>query len=338
MKNDFVSRLKALSEATRILKKQGKDIKQLIADHGVEALEVPRKIPKIINKFSSEKEDAILDYSLEHPSQGQRRVALELNKKHNWKISEGGVRRVWVRHNLELVSLRMQRLKAYAAEGRALSDAQKAELTPKVIPVKPQIRDLLAEYPGALLAQSTFSMGIIPGIGKIYQQTLIDVFSGRIFAKAYTSKTAFIAAEFLDDQVIPFYSKYRTKIEALQTNPELIYCGKESHPFELFLLINDIEHKVGKLTAPQLLRSKTTFLKEFYSTLSKRNYSNINELNRDLEDYLEHYNNLRKSTDRWAGQYPQSIFEDGVRQFIKPKNGESYEPQKWEPKNQSLTQ
>ena len=57
----------------------------------------------------------MLDYSLHFPTHGQIRTANEL-KKQGIQISAGGIRSIWLRHDLQVKSLRLKRLEAWAAE------------------------------------------------------------------------------------------------------------------------------------------------------------------------------------------------------------------------------
>ena len=43
------------------------------------------------------------------------------------------------------------------------------------------------------------------GVGRIYQQTVIDTYSKVAFAKLYDRKNALVAADMLNDRVIPFF-------------------------------------------------------------------------------------------------------------------------------------
>ena len=43
------------------------------------------------------------------------------------------------------------------------------------------------------------------GVGRIYQQTVIDTYTKVAFAKLYDRKNALIAADMLNDRVIPFF-------------------------------------------------------------------------------------------------------------------------------------
>ena len=107
-----------ISEACRKLgvsRRHYYDIKSAVEEEGLEGLlEKSRKAPRVANRVHPEIEQRVLDYSLEYPTQGQMRVANEL-KKQGIQISDGGVRSIWLRHNLQLSSLRLKRLEKWAA-------------------------------------------------------------------------------------------------------------------------------------------------------------------------------------------------------------------------------
>jgi hypothetical protein len=54
-----------------------------------------------------------------------------------------------------------------------------------------------------LISQDTYYLGTIKEVGRIYQQTVIDTYSKVAFAKLYDRKNALVAAEVLNDKVIP---------------------------------------------------------------------------------------------------------------------------------------
>lgn len=74
------------------------------------------------------------------------------------------------------------------------------------------------------------------------------------------------------------------------------YCGKvEVHGYELYLGFNDIEHTKTKARHPHTNgiceRFHKTILQEFYQPAFRRKlYSSLEELQTDLDDWLEHYN------------------------------------------------
>ena len=67
------------------------------------------------SRVSPEIEAAILQYALERPTWGQNRIANELRLKGH-QVSPGGVRNVWLRHELETRYKRLLRLEAVAQD------------------------------------------------------------------------------------------------------------------------------------------------------------------------------------------------------------------------------
>ena len=125
---ELAEKLGNISEACRNLgvsRQHFYDIRGAIQEDGLEGLlEKSRRVPRIANRLSPEIEKMILDYSLEFPTQGQRRVSNELKAK-GIMVSDGGVRGIWLRHNLLRKSDRLKRLEKYSAEsGKICSLAQ----------------------------------------------------------------------------------------------------------------------------------------------------------------------------------------------------------------------
>ncbi len=55
-------------------------------------------------------------------------------------------------------------------------------------------------------------MGTLKGVGKIYQQTVIDTYSRVAEAKLYMDKTPITSADILNNRVIPFFSEHTIDI------------------------------------------------------------------------------------------------------------------------------
>lgn len=107
-------------------------------------------------------------------------------------------------------------------------------------------------HPGYLGAQDTFYVGTLKGVGRIYQQTFIDIYSKVAFAKLYTTKTPITSADLLNDRVLPFFEVHQLPLLRILTDRGTEYCGRaESHDFQLYLAINDVEHTKTKARSPQ---------------------------------------------------------------------------------------
>lgn len=180
-------------------------------------MEKTRSVARVRNRLSQEIEDAILDYSLHQPTHGQKRVANELNRKHNWKISDGGVRSVWLRHALEVKSLRLKRLEKWASENHGLLTESQLKAMEEQKEEKQACGEIETHHSGFLVSQDSYYVGYIKGIGKIYQQTGIDTYSNVGFAKIYLDKTATCAAEFLNSTVLPFFDGHGLSVLRMLT-------------------------------------------------------------------------------------------------------------------------
>ena len=294
------------------------DIKSAIEEEGLEGLiEKSRKAPRIGNRVAPEVEQKVLDYSLEFPTQGQKRVANEL-KKQGIQISDGGVRSIWFRHNLQLSSLRLKRLEKWSAENEGILTESQVIALEQARQEKEAHGEIESHHPGFLLGQDTCYIGHIKGVGKLYQQTAIDTHSNVGFAKVYLEKTALTAADFLNDKVLPFYDARNMALLRVLTDRGSEYCGRtETHPYQLFLHLNGIEHSRTKVRHPQTNgsteRLNQTIQNEFYKVaFRKKVYTSIDEIQTDLDAFMDFYNNERTNQGKHCqGRTPMQTFEEG---------------------------
>jgi transposase InsO family protein len=310
-----------ISEACRKLgvsRQHHYDIKSAIEEDGLEGLlEKSRKSPRLRNRVAPEIEQKVLDYSLEFPTQGQKRVANEL-KKQGIQISDGGIRSIWLRHNLQIASLRLKRLEKWSAENKGVLTESQVQALEQAKEEKEAHGEVETPHPGFLLGQDTYYVGYIKGVGKIYQQTAIDTHSNIGFAKVYTDKTALVAADFLNDKVLPFFDTQNMALLRILTDRGTEYCGRiETHPYQLFLHLNEIEHSRTKVRHPQTNgsteRLNQTVQNEFYKvTFRKKLYKTIEEIQNDLDDFMQYYNNDRTNQGKHCqGRTPMQTFQDG---------------------------
>lgn len=155
------------------------------------------------SRVSPEIEAEVLAYALAFPTRGQVRVANDLRLK-GLQISPGGVRNVWLRHELETRYKRLLRLEAAAQEQTFVLSPEQVLLLERHS-VDYRLRHVESSRPGELLNQDTFYWGTLKGVGKVYVQVVVDVFCSLAFAKVYTSKMPITATDLLYDRVLPFY-------------------------------------------------------------------------------------------------------------------------------------
>jgi len=292
--------------------------KELMAEGGIENLvDRTRRKPNFKNRVAPETEEAVVAYAIEFPAYGQVRASNELRKRGVF-ISPAGLREVWKRHDVHNFKKRLIALeKKVQAEGIVLSEAQVAALEKKKQDDAFE-GEIETAHPGYLGAQDTFYVGNLKGVGRIYQQTFIDTYSKVACCKLYTSKTPITAADLLNDHVLPFFDNRGIKLLRIMTDRGTEYCGRlETHDYELYLGVNDIEHTKTKANSPQTNgiceRFHKTILQEFYQvTFRKKLYQTVEQLQADLDEWLKFYNHERTHQGKMCcGRTPiQTIEED----------------------------
>ena len=285
---------------------------------GIDALiDANRRKPNPKNRVEEATEIAVAAFAIEQPAFGQVRVSNELRKRGIF-VSPSGVRYVWLRRDLESFKKRLLALERHVVEtGGVLTEAQVRALEKK------QDDDVAhgeieTAHPGYLGSQDTFYVGTIKGVGRIYQQSFIDTYSKWAAAKLYTSKTPITGADLLNDRVLPFLAEQGMGLIRVLTDRGTEYCGKpETHDYQLYLAINDVEHSRTKANHPQTNgiceRFHKTILQEFYQVAFRRKiYRSIEELQIDLDDWLHYYNHDRTHQGKMCcGRTPMQTLIDG---------------------------
>ncbi len=172
-----------------------------------------------------------------------------------------------------------------------------------------------AGHPGYLGSQDTYYVGNLKGVGRIYQQTFIDTYSKLAFAKLYDHKHAITAADMLNGRVLPFFEEHGVPLLRILTDRGSEYCGnRESHEYELYLDLENIEHTRTKAKSPQTNgiceRFHQTIQNEFYASAFRRKlYRSLEQLQADLDAWMELYNAERTHSGKYCyGKTPLQTF------------------------------
>jgi transposase InsO family protein len=292
--------------------------KELYEQHGEAGLqEISRKKPNPKNRVEPAVEEAVVAMASDYPAYGQLRASNEL-KKGGIFVSPGGVRSIWLRHDLETFKKRLQALEKQleANQSMVLTEAQVAALE-KSKQEKEAQGEIETEHPGYLGAQDTYYVGTIKGVGRIYQQTFIDTYSKVVFVKLYDRKNALVAADLLNDRVLPFFEQQEVPLLRILTDRGTEFCGSlQHHEYQLYLAIENIDHSRTKARHPQTNgiceRFHRTIQDEFYAiAFRKKIYHSLEELQVDLDEWVEQYNRERTHTGKYCfGRTPLQTFRE----------------------------
>lgn len=293
--------------------------KELYDQGGELALqEVSRRKPNFKNRIEEAIEEQAKQIAFDFPAFGQVRASNELKKKGVF-ISPAGIRCVWLRNDMETFPKRLKLLEKRAAqEGLVLTEAQVVALE-KAKEEKQAHGEIETHHPGYLGAQDTYYIGTIKGVGRIYQQTYIDTYAKVAQVKLYDRKNALVAADMLNDRVLPLYEQSNIPLLRILTDRGTEYCGaREHHEYQLYLAIEDIDHTRTKAKHPQTNgiceRFHRTMQDEFYAVaFRKKIYNSIDELQADVDLWLDYYNKERPHSGKYClGRTPWQTWNDSL--------------------------
>lgn len=293
--------------------------KELYETGGELALrEISRRKPCPRNRVAEHIEKAVVEIALEKPAFGQVRVANELTKRGLF-VSPTGVRSVWLRHDLETFRKRLKALEAKTAQEHLILTEEQLRALERAREEKEAHGEIETLHPGYLGTQDTYYVGTIKSVGRIYQQTFLDTYAKVAFAKLYDRKNALVAADLLNDRVLPFYEEHEIPLLRVLTDRGTEYCGqREHHEYELYLAVENIDHSRTKARHPQTNgiceRFHRTIQEEFYATaFRKKLYTRLEELQADLDEWISEYNRTRPHSGKYCyGKTPMQTFVDSL--------------------------
>ena len=294
--------------------------KELYDQGGELALqEISRKKPCIKNRVEEHVEKAVVEFAIEKPAYGQLRTSNELKKKGIF-VSPGGVRSIWLRHDMETFRKRLKALEAKMAQENLILTEEQLRALEKAKDDKESHGEIESLHPGYLGAQDTYYVGTLKGVGRIYQQTFIDTYAKVAFAKLYDRKNALVAADMLNDRVVPWYEEYDVRLLRILTDRGTEYCGnRERHEYQLYLAIEDIDHSRTKARSPQTNgiceRFHKTIQDEFYAVaFRKKIYHSLDEIQEDVDKWIEEYNKERTHSGKYCfGKTPYQTFMESKK-------------------------
>jgi transposase InsO family protein len=291
--------------------------KRRFQTHGLEGLKDLPPIHKTHPQTTSpEVEKKIIALSFEHPGWGCVKLS-DMLKLGGVSVSSPTVQNILIKHNMGSKYERLLKLEEKAAGEKLILTAEQIRLIEKTNPCFRE-RHVESSGPGELLSQDTFYVGSFKGVGRVYMQAVVDTFGSFAFAYLNTAKRPECSVAVLHNDVLPFYEDHGIKVKSLLTDNGREYCGTPTHAYELYLELNDIEHRKTKVRTPRtngfVERFNKTILEEFFrSQLRKQIYGSVEALQKDLDAWLRHYNYERPHRGyRNMGRRPIETIEQGL--------------------------
>jgi len=316
-----------VSEACRqrgMSRSQFYEYKKRFQEEGMVGLKDLPPIPKD-HPFTTSPEvvEQILAASMEHPTWGCVKLSDWL-KLQGVSVSSPTIQSILIKQGMGQKYQRLLELeKRHLQEGIELTEEQ-VNAIEKANPIFRE-RHVESSRPGELLCQDVFTIGRIKGVGRIYMHTVVDTYGSYGFAFLHPSKRPEAAVALLHNDVFPFYEDQGLEVEALLTDNGREFCGTDAHPYELYLALNDVEHRRIQVRTPQtngfVERFHRTVKEEFLAvTFRQTFYETIEALQQDLDQWLIHYNTERPHQGyRNLGRRPM----DTILSFVQPVRKEA---------------
>lgn len=256
--------------------------------------------------------------ALEHPAYGCNRIEALLALEGR-RVSAITIQRILNDKNLGSRHERWLALERQNAEQVIALSPEQVAFLEKLNPCFRE-RHVESGRPGELLSADTLMVGTLKGIGRVYLHAVVDTHGSYAFGFLHVSKQPEAAVAVLHNEVLPFYARLGLPVSAVLTDNGREFCGTERHPYELYLALNDIEHRKTRVRTPRtngfVERFNGTVLEEFFRpAMHQKLFESVEALQADLDAWLHHYNHERPHLGyRNQGRRPWETVEQFVRQ------------------------
>lgn len=240
--------------------------------------------------------ERIVALALEHPAYGCNRIEALLMLEGR-RVSAITIQKLLNERELGTRAQRWLALERQNAEAAIALSAEQVAFLEKQNPCFRE-RHVESGAPGELLCADTFFVGHLKGVGKVYLHAVVDTYGSYAFGFLHVSKQPEAAVAVLHNDVLPFYQELDLPVGAVLTDNGREFCGTETHPYELYLALNEIEHRRTRVRTPRtngfVERFNGTVLDEFFRVaMREKVYASVEALQADLDAWLIHYNTER---------------------------------------------
>jgi transposase InsO family protein len=127
-----------------------------------------------------------------------------------------------------------------------------------------------------------------------YIQSVVDTYGSVSFGFLHTAKQPEAAVALLHNDVLPFYRARSIPVTAILTGNGRELCCRAMHPYELYLSLNELEHRQTRVRHPYtkgfVERFQRTVLDEFFrSAFRTKFYESVEAWQTDLDTWLDYY-------------------------------------------------
>ena len=157
----------------------------------------------------------------------------------------------------------------------------------------------------------------------MYLQSAVDCHSRYAWGRLYPNKMQATAVHLMNNDVLPTFDVHGARISTVLSDNGREFCGRpDRHTYELFLQLEEIEHRTTKVRRPHSngfveRLHRTLFDEHFRVMRRKKFYDGIEPMQTDLDAHLVRYNTERRHQRRsMTGRTPADIV---VRYLSKPK-------------------
>lgn len=261
--------------------------------------------------------ERILGLSLAHPGLGCIRLS-ELLEAQGTYVSSPTIQSILIKNGLGKKNERLMQLEDKAARESLPLTMEQTVLIEKANPCFRE-RHFESIRPGEILVQDAIFIGSVEGLGKVYLEAVVDTFCSYAFGFLHMGKLPDCAVAVLHYEVLPFYKDFGLPVTAIITNHSRQYCGKQGHHYELYLLLNEIEHRKAPLHQTQangyMERFSQTIRAEFFKPgfFEKNIFENLEQLQDCFDKWLAKYNTVRPHRGyRNMGKCPHQAIADNL--------------------------
>lgn len=262
--------------------------KMAFEQYGMAGLErkEPQK-PQMPNQVNKKIEQEILDYVINNPQDGPKRIYYEL-KTEGSTVGESGIYNVLKRHNL---STKTQRVEFSKTKVKSLSKGRKIEKK------EPHFKNYRNEHPGYLMIQRLEYLGTFEGIGKIYQYTVYDTSSKWGLVELYNRKQDIDVWQFFEHKLLYLIRTFNLKIEHLvtdRTKSFVPYFVKEDKYMSIIENAKIIHHFISPENNPlfdEINAFNESLMKGFYRKISEDgSLDTFEKVERSIQKFVRTYN------------------------------------------------